>query len=113
MNLTSFTVSYHMRACVCVCVNGRWQAALSMSGDMQDWQGARINPGWGYRGRHKAGTQMERRLVCRKVPDSGLPNQKDSFQVSPESDPLRGTFRWGSEGGFRNQRSQEYLDTCP
>ena len=56
---------------------------------------------------------MERSLVCRKVPDSGLPNQKDSFQVSPESDPFRGTFRWGPEGGLGNQRSREYLDSCP
>ena len=73
----------------------------------------KINPGWDYRGRHKAGTRMERSLVCRKVPDSGLPNQKDSFQVSPESDPFRGTFRWGPEGGLGNQRSREYLDSCP
>ena len=104
-----------MCVCVCVCVC-EWEVASSPEHEWghADLAGARrINPGWDYRGQHKAGTCMERCLVFREVPDSGLPSQKDSFQVSPESDPFRGTFRRGPEGGLGNQRSQEYLDTCP
>lgn len=53
--------------CVCVCVseNGRWQAALSVSGDTEAW-GTGVDPGWDYRRKGIAETRMETYLGLQK-----------------------------------------------
>lgn len=73
--------------CVCACLSGRWQAALSVSGDIEAW-GTGMDLSRDYWGKGIAGKRMERHLglqkgpwtegpdlgsLTRKVPSRGFP----------------------------------------